>query len=261
MRHLLSLFVPVLLLSACVKTPVSGKTAFILTSESEENELGAKAYEEILRKSKFSYDAKSNDLLRRVGTRIAAVADKPDYQWEFRLIESKEKNAFCLPGGKIAVYTGILSVMDNEAQLATVLGHEVAHAIARHAGQRITLQYGEQATFALLSGLLDMESSVKKTLLLQALGLGAAVGASLPFSRAQESEADYIGLIYMGMAGYEPAEAEVFWENFSKQGSSIPEFLSDHPASENRTQAIHEKLPEAQEKYSSSPHYGKGEAI
>jgi len=261
LRNTLSLFVLSLLLSACVKTPISGTSAFILTSESEENELGLKAYSEILRKSQISKDPRQTRLLLQVGSRIASVANKPDYQWEFNLIESKEKNAFCLPGGKIAVYTGILSEMQNEAQLATVMGHEVAHAIARHAGQRITLQYGEQLSFAILSGLLDGTSSTNKTLLMGALGIGAAVGASLPFNRSQESEADYIGLIYMAMAGYEPTEAEAFWTNFAKQSGKTPEFLSDHPASDNRAEAIHEKLPEAQEKYSSSPRYGKGDAI
>lgn len=254
-------FALVVWLSACHKTPVTGKEVFILTTEAEEQKLGTEAYRQILAKSTLSKDARRKEMLRRVGRRIAHVADRPDFKWEFALIESEEKNAFCLPGGKIAFYTGILKEMKNEAQVAAVMGHEVGHATARHAGQRMTLQFGEQLTFAALSELIQMDSSTGKTLLLQALGVGATVGATLPFSRSHEDEADHIGIIYMAMAGYEPAEAVAFWETFGKQPSLLPEWLSTHPASDNRAEHLKALLPQAGEKYSASPQYGAGETL
>lgn len=255
----LSHFVLVVWLSACVKTQVTGRQALIVTSESEENRLGREAYQQTLAKESLSKDSVGNQRLRRVGNRIARVANKLEYEWEFRLIESEEKNAFCLPGGKIAFYTGILKVMENEAQLAAVMGHELAHAIARHAGQRITLQFGEQLTFAALAEFMDAESSTGKTLLLQALGLGAAVGATLPFSRSHEEEADHIGLIFMAQAGYDPEEAVAFWEIFGEKSSPVPEWLSTHPASDRRAANLKALLPTALPSYQESPRYGKGE--
>jgi len=259
--YFVSHFALVVWLSACHKTPVTGKDVFILTSQAEEMKLGAEAYRQILSKSTPSKDVRRKEMLQRVGKRIANVAAQPGFQWEFALIDSNEKNAFCLPGGKIAFYTGILSEMRNEAQVAAVMGHEVAHATARHAGQRMTLQFGEQLTFAALNQLIQMDSSTGKTLLFQALGIGAAVGASLPFSRSHEAEADHIGIIYMSMAGYEPAEAVAFWETFGKQPSLLPEWLSTHPASDGRAEHLKSLLPQAAEKYSASPQYGRGETL
>ncbi|NBY20102.1 M48 family peptidase, partial [bacterium] len=164
--------------------------------------------------------------MQRLGKRISIAANRPDYRWEFKLIDSPEANAFCLPGGKVVVYTGILKMAQNEAALAAVIGHEVAHATARHGGQRITAVLGAQLGMAAISELMGGESTHEKKLLLAALGLGANVGVVLPFSRSNEREADEMGLIYMARAGYDPREAPRFWERFGKSnGSSIPHFF------------------------------------
>jgi metalloendopeptidase OMA1, mitochondrial len=253
----------VFFLFACSETPITGKKVFIVTSESQEMQLGVQAYDEILRKSRLSGDRRLTELVQRVGNRIAKVANKPDYRWEFRLIDSKEKNAFCLPGGKVAVYTGIFDVFDNEAELAAVLGHEVAHATARHAGQRITLGFGEELGFAALTQLIGGADTVGKKILLQALGVGATIGTVLPFSRSHESEADYIGQVYMAMAGYEPGAAVTLWEEFAKQsGGAPPEFLSTHPAPEHRIEELRGHLADAENYYRNAPErYGLGEPL
>jgi len=247
----------------CVSTPESGRKALILTSEGDENAMGLQAYQEILKKEKVANNPRLNGILQRVGQRIAAAANKPSFQWEFKLIESKEKNAFCLPGGKVAFYTGIMSVFDNEAQIAAVMGHEVAHATARHGGQRITTTLGAQAGLAGASILLGGdEGSDKKKLILAALGMGAQVGAILPFSRANETEADEIGLVYMARAGYDPREAAKFWEKFAKEsGGAPPTFLSTHPASASRQQNLNARVGMVQGEYDKSPKYGTGEKL
>jgi predicted Zn-dependent protease len=257
----LNFFACLLLICGCVSTPITGKKAFILTSEDEEAQLGQQAYQQTLAQSRLSTNAHWNEILQRVGRRIANAAQKPDYRWEFKLIESKEKNAFCLPGGKVAVYTGIMSSFKNEAQMAAVLGHEVAHAIARHGGQRITMQLGEQAAFTALEAAMGGGQSTQKTMILQALGLGAQVGAVLPFGRAQESEADHIGLIYMAMAGYDPHEAVAFWQTFGRDSGGPPQWLSTHPSPGNREQELRRLLPEAMPYYERSPKYGAGDKI
>lgn len=251
-----------LTLDGCVTTPETGRSAFIITSESEEAKLGQDAYREILSKERVSSNARWTAILDRVGTRIAAAANKPDFQWEFRLIESKEKNAFCLPGGKVAFYTGIFPVAQNEAGIATVMGHEVAHAVARHGGQRITLAMGTQVGLVALSAILGGDDrSPSKNLLLAALGVGANIGAVLPFSRANESEADDIGLTYMARAGYDPSEAPKFWSRFASGGSGTPTFLSTHPHSGDRQRALEAKLPQVMPIYEKSAKVGAGETL
>jgi len=258
----ISFFAPLLVIFGCVTTPETGRKAFIITSEAEENQLGLQAYKEVLSKEPLSSNARWNEILQRVGTRIAGAANKPEYKWEFRLIESKEKNAFCLPGGKVAVYTGILSVMKNEAGMAAVIGHEVAHATARHGGQRITMAFGTQLGLAALSAALGSgENSTSKQLLMGALGLGAQVGAVLPFSRANESEADEIGLIYAARAGYDPREASVFWGRFASEGGKVPTFLSTHPSSASRQAALQSQASKVMPYYDRSPKYGLGETL
>jgi len=249
-------------LAGCVTTPETGRRAFIVTSEAEENQLGLQAYREVLNKEPLSHNTKWNAVLQRVGKRIAAAANKPQYQWEFRLIESKEANAFCLPGGKVAFYTGILPYLQNEASMAAVMGHEVAHATARHGGQRITTSLGTQIGVQALGAILGGDDPQKKNLLMGALGLGAQVGVALPFSRGNESEADEIGLIYMARAGYDPREAPKFWGRFAKAGGgSPPEFLSTHPASGTRQEALSQQLPSVLPLYERSEKHGAGETL
>lgn len=260
-RLILSLMLAVSLFG-CVTTPESGRRAFLLTSESQENQLGEQAYRETLAKERLANNPRWNAILQRVGQRIAAAAHKPDFKWEFKLIESKEKNAWCLPGGKVAFYTGIMSMFSNEAQLAAVMGHEVAHATARHGGQRMTMAMGTQLGLAAASAVLGGQDDTKKQLLIAALGVGATVGATLPFSRGHETEADEIGLKYMARAGYDPREASKFWAKFAKEGGGGgPEFLSTHPNSASRQANLEGLVGSVMPEYERSPKYGTGENI
>lgn len=244
------------IVAACRSTPVTGREQLILVPESQEIQMGLTAYRQILSESKLSNDSEKVEMVRRIGERIATVADKPDYQWEFNLIEDdKQVNAFALPGGKVAVYTGILPVTKNEAGLATVMAHEVAHAIARHGGERIsTGLLAQLGMMALDVGLAMKNQDPQMTrALLTAYGAAAQVGVILPFSRKQESEADRIGLTYMAKAGYDPEEALQFWERMSKiEKQKAPEFLSTHPSDETRIEQIAKWLPEAEQEYRES---------
>ena len=192
--------------------------------------------------------------MQKVGRRIAAVANLPGAQWEFVVFDSKEANAFCLPGGKVGVYTGILQVTKNEAGLATVIGHEVAHAVARHGGERISQALLLQTGESLLGKAISTADPKIQTATLLAYGVGATVGVQLPYSRLQESEADHIGLIYMARAGYDPREAIAFWQRFAEynraQGSAnVPTFLRTHPLDEKRIEQMKVWLPEALSQY------------
>ncbi len=234
------------------------RKAFIVTSEQEEISLGEEAYRQILLKERRTKNSRLSQLVERVGLRIAHVS-KVDYDWEFVVLESNEKNAFCLPGGKVAFYTGILGVTENEAQVAAIMGHEVAHAVLRHAGQRISLVLGKELGLNLLKLVIGNDSNEKK-LLFAALGIGSQIGFELPYSRAHESEADEVGLVYMAKAGYDPIEAVRFWEKFSQVSQAImPEFLSTHPHSEGRIAHLKEILPLAKKHYLRSEKIGIGE--
>ncbi|NBX92092.1 MAG: M48 family peptidase [Proteobacteria bacterium] len=256
--RLLGIFTLLVLLSSCVTNPETGKKSFILISEGQEAQLGAQAYQEVLSKSKLSHRKDWNAVLQRVGKRISEAAHRSDFQWEFRLIDSPEKNAFCLPGGKVAVYTGIIPILKNEAGMAAVIGHEVAHATLRHSGQRLTANLGTQLGVLVLGQVLAQEDSQDKRLILAALGLGAQVGVILPFSRANESEADEIGLRYMARAGYDPYQAPKIWERFGAQEKGGPALLSTHPTSDSRKQKLQELIPEVLPVYEKSPQWGVG---
>lgn len=241
------------LAAACQTVPVTGRSQIMLLSEPQEVQMGLQAYQEILGKAKVSGNPQANELVTRVGTRIAHATDRTDYTWEFKVIEDdKQVNAFALPGGKVAVYTGILPVTRDDAGLATVMGHEVAHAIARHGGERVSqgllVQVGLAATQVALANR-DPRTIQTVTGL---LGAGASIGVILPFSRAQESEADHLGLIYMAKAGYDPNAAIAFWQRMEQaaQGRQIPpEFLSTHPSSGTRIRQIQQWIPEAMQYY------------
>jgi len=248
-----TLLLLLLIVAACRSTPVTGREQLILVPESQEIQMGLTAYQQILSESKLSNDPEKVEMVRRVGERIAAAANKPDYKWEFNLIEDdKQVNAFALPGGKVAVYTGILPVTQNEAGLATVMAHEVAHATARHGGERMsTGLLAQLGMMALDVGLAmrNQDPQMRKALL-AAYGATAQVGVILPFSRKQESEADRIGFTYMAKAGYDPKEALQFWERMSKvEKQKAPEFLSTHPSDETRVEQIAKWLPDVEEEY------------
>lgn len=250
--------------SRCVSTPSGDgqKKSFIVVPAAQEKSMGEQAYAEILKKEKVSKDKRLNSMLQRVGKRIAAQSPV-EMEWQFTLIESKEMNAFCLPGGKVAFYTGILPVVQNEAALAIVMGHEVAHAVARHGAQRMSQALGAQMGLALLD-LAVLKDSKYRNIALASLGLGTQVGIMLPFSRSHETEADVMGLKYAAAAGYDPAEAPKFWERFAKAtsaGGKPPQFLSTHPADTSRIKKLNSLQSEAQALYSKSPRYGLGEKI
>lgn len=247
-------------LSGCYRAPGTARDQLIFFSEEKELEFGMSAYREVLRQARLSNDPDKNDLVQRVGKKIAEVANKPEYQWEFALIDDdKMVNAFCLPGGKVAVFTGILKHTKNDAGMATVMGHEIAHALQRHGVERMSRSIIDQ--IAQLGALGAAASGHSSGAAIQGL-LGAyGVNVSLPFNRKQESEADYIGLRLMAQAGYDPHEAVPFWERMSgcprqmidklcfRSQHAIPEFLSTHPSDVTRMNQIEAWLPETMQYY------------
>ncbi|MBL8819279.1 MAG: M48 family metallopeptidase [Planctomyces sp.] len=251
--------------SGCQTAPITQRKQVLLVSEQEENALGLNAYQEVLKSEPVSKNERYAELVRRVGQRIAKVANRPDFEWEFTVIESETQNAFCLPGGKVAIYTGILPVCESEAGLAVVMSHEIAHAIARHGGERMTNRtiqnLGQKATAYVMKN----QEEQNQKIVLAAYGGASEYGAILPFSRKHEMEADHIGVMLMAKAGYDPSEAPVFWERFAaeKGGEAAPmEFLSTHPSDARRSGALRELLPEAMGFYEQSAEkYGLGEQI
>jgi metalloendopeptidase OMA1, mitochondrial len=241
------------IVAACETVPYTGRSQLQLMSPQQESQLGAQAYQQTLAKAKLSSNAAASEMVERVGSRIAAVTGHTDYRWEYRLIQDdKQANAFALPGGKVAVYTGILPITRDESGLAAVLGHEIGHVVARHGGERISQQIlvnvGLETTMAALSR--GNPATVQAVASL--LGAGATVGVLLPWSRAQESEADHVGLILMAKAGYDPHAARDLWVRMAaaSQGSGRPpEFLSTHPSEPTRIRQIEGWLPEAMQSY------------
>jgi predicted Zn-dependent protease len=230
----------------------------ILVSPEQERSLGLKAYESILQKEKVSQDQVLNQMLQTVGWRIANAARRPDFDWEFTLIENdKQANAFCLPGGKVFVYTGILKYTEDKTGLATVIGHEVAHAMARHGAERMSLTLLAQLGETAMQTAIRTQSANTIRVFDRAYGLAANVGVMLPYSRTQEYEADHIGLILMAKAGYDPRGALGFWERLSKgkSSSSPPSFLSTHPTDYDRITKIKNLLPEVLEYYTGTIDY------
>lgn len=254
-----------MLVSGCTSVPGTGRRQLLVMSQAEENKLGLTAYQQVLQEEPITKQLKVADLVRQVGNRIAAVADRPDFEWDFNVIESPTQNAFCLPGGKVAVYTGILPVCQTEAGLAVVMSHEIGHAIARHGGERMSHQTVQNTVKKGVEFLVKDRQDTTKNIVLTAYGAGAQYGAILPYSRKHELEADEIGVMLMAKAGYDPSEAPEFWERFSsaKEGSATPmEFLSTHPSDARRSAALREKLPEAMQLYQQATvKYGQGVAI
>ena len=263
LRFLLTLCGLASLLAACETAPVSGRSQMMLVSENEEREMGLQAYREVLNKEPLSHDGQTNAMIERVGRRIAAAAERPPqelwraprFRWEFKTVEKNEPNAFCLPGGKVVVYTGLLPITKTEAGMAVVIAHEVAHALARHGAERMSDQMvasvGTAAAAVALSATVSGRSRAYLPAMMAALGAGATVGYILPMSRAQESEADRIGLVLMALAGYDPREAIGLWERMraASSGKKQAEWLSTHPADTTRIADIRRWLPEAMQYY------------
>jgi metalloendopeptidase OMA1, mitochondrial len=235
-----------------VTNPETGRTVRVAMSSEQEQALGVQSYREVLSQSDLVTSGREFETVRRVAQRLAYAVGEAgrDFDWQVSLIRSPQANAFCLPGGKIAVYTGILPVAETEEGLAAVMGHEMAHAIARHGSQRLlrtslaqTIMAGAQFSFS------DMDWNQRR-MILGALGAGAQYGVLLPFSRQHETEADEMGLLYMARAGYDPSAAIAFWERMQEMGGQQqPEFASTHPSHESRIQHLRQILPRAQTEY------------
>ncbi len=263
-------FIPVLLaasffLSACGTVPVTGRRQLNLIPSSTMLSMSYQQYGDFLQSNRLSGDQGKVQMVRRIGGKIQRAVETyfaqkgmsdelSGYKWEFNLVESKDVNAWCMPGGKVVVYTGILPITRDEAGLAVVMGHEIAHAVAEHGSERMSQGLLTQLGGMALSEALSEKPEETRALYMTAFGIGAQVGVLLPFSRLHESEADRLGLIFMAMAGYNPNEAVGFWQRMAamKSGSAPPEFLSTHPSDATRIKDIREALPEAMQYYSTS---------
>ena len=244
----------------CTKTPITGRNQMIMMNSDEEMKLGLDTSKEILEHSRLSRDKEVTELLKRVGKNIALVTNRDynttNYQWEFNLIDNpKEANAFCLPGGKIFVFTGIFSYMDSDDELAAVIGHEVGHALARHGAERkssATLSKIGVEALQVLNELDDKKSRIEKDADNQWTEKMAQRWIMLPHSRTQEYEADHIGLVLSAKAGYNPNAALRFWEKFSALKSNRPEYTSTHPTAKHRIEKIKELIPSVMPYYEAS---------
>lgn len=236
---------------ACVTTPETNRKQLNFIPDAQMAAMGLQAYDEMLKKEKVSSNKAQTEAIVRVGKAIAAASGKA-YDWDFTLFdEPKTVNAFCLPGGKVGVYTGILSVADNEAGLAAILGHEVAHAVLRHGAERASQTIVLQAGVSLAS--LSFSDPRYRQAVAGAMGIGLQYGVLLPYGRKHESEADTVGLKYMAIAGYDPKEAVKLWERMAKVGGSRPpEILSTHPDPEKRAKVLEDEIPDVMDYYRKS---------
>lgn len=251
----------VLLLAGCGSVPVTGRKQLSLVSNQEVLTLSLQQYDEFIKSAPKSTNKVNTAMVQKVGRNIANAVENylknngyadeiSSYAWEFNLVKSADVNAFCMPGGKIVVYEGILPITQNETGLAVVLGHEVAHAVAKHANERMSQQMATQYGTAAVGAALGGASAGVQQAAAAAIGLGSQYGILLPYSRKQELEADKLGLIFMAMAGYDPSAAAAFWTRMSQSsGGSTPEFMSTHPSDGTRIQQIQKDLPEALKYY------------
>ncbi|MBR0047360.1 MAG: M48 family metallopeptidase [Bacteroidaceae bacterium] len=262
-KYLLLVVVTAILASCGTATqvPITGRKQRLVVSDEQVLSLSNQEYQSYMKSAKISTDATNTAMVKRVGQRLANAvvsylqsngmgSDVSNYQWEFNLVQDKQVNAWCMPGGKIVVYEGILPVTQDEASLAIVLGHEIAHAVAKHSAERISNSYKQQTAVQVLGGVAsaagmgpNWQSAVSSI-----IGVGTKAWTS-GFSRSQESEADHIGLIFAAMAGYDPQVAVAFWERMASLGNSSNSIFSDHPSDEKRIKQIKGWLPEAQTYY------------
>lgn len=253
-----------MLVAACTTNAITGRSQLSLVSDDAVRSQALTEYKTFLSQNKVVSASQSKDaeMVKRVGSRIAAAITKyytqkglgnelAGYQWEYNLVSSNEVNAWCMPGGKIVVYTGLLPVTQNEAALAVVLGHEITHAVAKHGNERMSEGLIQQLGGAALSVALSSKPAQTRSLFLQAYDVGSNVGVALPHSRNQEYEADKFGLIFAALAGYNPREAIPLWQRMEALSSSQkqPEFLSTHPSEGNRIQRLQQQMPEALKYY------------
>ncbi len=250
-----------LMLVGCHSMLLTSREHVSLYPEKLEMELGAKAHAEILQTEPKSQNAHLKEMVTRVGRRIAAVSERPDFQWEFTLLAGPSQNAYCLPGGKVVVYEGLLPICQNEAGLAVVMSHEIAHALARHGGERMSHDASDEEAPWTPHRLWRERDTEQIDKLKTAYGVSSKGSVQLPFSRTQESEADSIGLNLMARAGYDPEEAIRFWGRFGKSSGPLPPaLLATHPSDEHRTAQLKELVPRAMAVYQGVPQrHGLGE--
>ncbi|WP_455633188.1 M48 family metallopeptidase, partial [Parabacteroides sp.] len=245
----------------CSSVPLTGRKQVLLVSDQEVLSSSLTQYNDYMKTAPLSTDAKKSAMVTRVGQKIAAAteaylkangleAELKNFAWEFKLVKDTQVNAFCMPGGKIVVYEGLLPLTATEDELAVVVGHEVAHAVAKHSNERMSQQLMAQYGAAILGAAVSNRSAAVQQLATTVYGVGAQYGVMLPFSRKHEYEADYMGLIFMTMAGYQPDVAVGFWQKMSagNQGS-VPEFMSTHPCDASRIAEIQKNLPEIKAKF------------
>lgn len=242
---------------ACSTVPLTGRKQLNLIPDAQINSLSFQNYQQVLKESTLSTNTEQAQLVKKVGKKIAYAVEKymqekglqdriSDFKWEFNLIEENTVNAWCMPGGKVAFYTGIMPICRDEAGVAVVMSHEIAHAIAEHGNERMSQQLTAQMGGMALAVALREKPQATQQLANTAFGLGAQYGVLLPFGRTQESEADELGLYFLSMAGYDPDAAVPFWQRMAEQGGQRPpEFLSTHPAPETRIQNIRKIIPKA----------------
>jgi predicted Zn-dependent protease len=253
------------LLSACQTVPLSGRSQLSLVSSGEMMAASYQQYDQMKRTYPMSKDTKAVERVQRIGKRIQKAVERymadnnmserlKGYEWEYNVIDGDVINAFCMPGGKVMVFTGIMKVAKDDEGLAVIMGHEIAHAVAEHGRERKSQAMLTSIGADILSAAVANKSAQSQNLWKAAFGLGAQVGFLLPYSREHESEADHMGLIFMAMAGYNPNAAVPFWERMAAQkgGKTSPEFLSTHPADGTRIEQIRQKLPEAMEYFNGS---------
>jgi len=249
-------------LCSCSTVPITGRSQLNLVSGSSMLAMSFQQYDQFLKEHKVSSNKQQTAMVQRVGKRIQVAVEQyfassglqghlTDYKWEFNLVEDKQVNAWCMPGGKVVVYTGILPVAKDEAGLAVVMGHEIAHAIAEHGSERMSQEMLAKMGGVALSTALSTQAAATQQLWMSVYGAGSQYGAILPYGRMQESEADHLGLIFMTMAGYDPDVAISFWERMAagNGGQAPPEFLSTHPASATRIANIRRLIPEVKRNY------------
>ncbi|MBI1931985.1 MAG: M48 family metallopeptidase [Ignavibacteriales bacterium] len=247
--------------NSCSTVPVTGRNQLNIIPSSELMSMSFQQYTDFLKSNKLSSDTKNVALIKNVGAKIQKAVEKyfaeqkmsnqlDGYAWEFNLVESDQVNAWCMPGGKVVFYTAILPICQDESGIATVMGHEIAHAIAEHGGERLSQSLLVELGGLGLQAALQSKPQLTQQLAMTAFGIGAQVGVLLPFSRLHESEADHMGLIFMAMAGYNPNNAVSFWQRMAAQGGGAPpEFLSTHPSNETRINDLKKLVPKAMQYY------------
>lgn len=261
-KSILVLLAFYLTITSCSTVPLTGRSQLNMISDSEMHSMSYTQYDDFIKNNKLSTDKRNTALVKKVGTKIRRAVEKfmaqkglsdhlRGYKWEFNLVEDDMVNAWCMPGGKVVFYTGILPITQNEAGIAVVMGHEIAHAIAEHGNERMSQQLLTQMGGVALAVAVKDKPKETQALWMSLYGVGSAVGVMLPYSRLHESEADKMGLIFMAMAGYDPNTSVEFWQRMAdmKGGAAPPEFLSTHPSDQTRINDLKAAMPEAMTYY------------